>query len=172
MLQWFTRRWQDHKKVLQIKVDLVTKVSRLTSEVLAEAFSADFDKKSDITPREKEIHRKRVASWYTTMNLVSASLYAYTRDRNIQSFLVKELQLLMDYYYSSRYYFIKDDDTEGQKFLSEALANIRSKLSNVPRINNLSTTYDSQLWSDIGDALHNRANLLARVILETKFKGF
>jgi hypothetical protein len=95
LLPWFTKRWEDRKKELEIKVDIVSKMAEVRANVLAEAsIVIEFRKEKVETEKVYENLRK----WYGEVNIIRSKLQSYYGDTELATTWFNYWTAINNYY--------------------------------------------------------------------------
>ncbi len=75
----FTRRWQNHQKELEIKVDLLGRVSDAVTRVITHAWFRDFGGKEELSEVDRREFDWRYGEWEVNIRVLQANFEAYFR---------------------------------------------------------------------------------------------
>src|SRR5687768_13752561 len=102
LIPWFTKRWEDRKKELEIKVDIVSKMTEVRANVLAEASIEIELLKEDV---EKEKVYENLRKWYGEVNIIRSKLQSYYGDTELAKTWFDYWYAIDNYYLASINYF-------------------------------------------------------------------
>jgi hypothetical protein len=184
LIPWFTKRWENRKKELEIKMDIVSKMTEIITYQRATALHA-MQRKNKITDAEKEAYIEKSKKWYVESSLIGSKLQTY--------FPELEIRILWEDYYAralsaycdaaSLYYSkdpTKEDNTEDKKAFIDIMGRVRDYLSfNVATKEPIIPITDQLSRKSVHDALkqadlliYRRGDKIVSDVLKLKIKVF
>jgi hypothetical protein len=173
LILWFTNKWQDHRKKLEIKVELVSRMSEAISYPYTTAMTLASRKKKAFTEVELDSAYENFGKWFRRINIIRSKIQSYYPDSEIITAWHAYLWILFAFYQASLDYFRLDDD-DAKKELLGSLEMIKVYLSNDESIewNNLATAYDEDMWSRVANLLTDEGDKIINAVLKLKIKVF
>lgn len=187
LVAWLTNRWQDrrkeretevevHRKALEIKVDIASKMSEIMAFQTANAFTYLSRKKPTFTDAEKEARFEDQNRWYIDVNIVSSKLQSYFAEPAFKTKWERHCVALLSFSNASRQYFLEDTNVEAKKTLKNNLETIKIQYSDNKQIDwdRLTTemNYNDNLWSNVSNMLGQRGEEIIRDVLKLPIKVF
>lgn len=172
VIPWITNKWQDHKKKLEIKVDIVSKMSEEISYQLGNAALSLFVKKTAFTDAEYNAYNQSSIEWFIKVNITRSKLQSYYPDTNIAEKWDDYCFILNDIESASRNYF--DQNPKAKKELEHELAIIKDDLSDDESINwnDLTAHYNDELWWAVVRITRNRGDEIIGNVLKSPIRAF
>jgi hypothetical protein len=133
LVTWLTNRWQNHRKELEIKTDLASKMAEAMALLDSEA-SLQIYLKKKLSVEEQNTARQNFKKWFVEMKSIHSKLEAYFPDTGITKLWDIHLKLLDAFVSATQIYFDGEDPVELER-LNYNLAFIKNSLKNVPSIN-------------------------------------
>jgi hypothetical protein len=123
LIPWFTNRWQDHKKKIEIKVELVSKMSEIISNELASGLIAISRQKEKFSDAEWDKWHENKLKWLGEANIIRSKLQGYYRDAKLARAWFNYYSVISEYHLASLNYFTKGPTAN--EALKEQLETIR-----------------------------------------------
>jgi hypothetical protein len=172
LIPWFTNKWQDHRKKLEIKVDIASRMAEEISYQVANAVMAVDLKKQAYTDAEKNAHWENDRKWFININVIRSKLQSYYPDTDIAERWDRYTLCLADIKDATQDYF--DQDPEANRRLKEQLARIKDYFSDNESIswNDISEAFDEDLWFDVIILARSSGDEIVRDVIESSIKIF
>jgi len=77
LVPYVTRRWQDHQKELELKVDLLARVSETVTRVITHAWFRELGGKEKLSETDREEFDWRYGEWEVETRVIQAQFEAY-----------------------------------------------------------------------------------------------
>jgi hypothetical protein len=174
LVTWLTNRWQNNRKELEIKVDIVSKMAEAMALQDANAFIYYLRKKKTLTDTEIDAYFADVKRWHTDTRIVGSKLQAYFPEEDIRKRWEKYCDLLAGYSSASRQYFYEYKEREEK--LKVNLESIRDFFSGDTRVdwNQLISklNFDKNEWNKVAVLVSERGDELVKQVLKLPIKVF
>lgn len=169
---WLTNRWQDHKKALEIKVNLVTRITRLLSEVYAAAVSTTLWRNQQFTAEQFEEFRSLMSRWHIESNVARSEIQAYLGDTSLKNDFNDHFNLLITWYGVTVNFF--RNAPKSKELLTRDIEFIKTALTNDKHVdaNKITPSFDEKVVEDISTSLRVRTDSIIDKIINAPFKGF
>lgn len=179
LIPWFTNRWQDHRKKLEIRADIASKMSEVIAYQMADAAVSMGRKKKSVTDADKATRDENFRKWYVDANIVGSKLESYFSEVGIRRKWEIYCSILVQYSSASRVFFYEALSEEDKDALKHDLKMMRTYFESVyedkqPIDWDLFTTkmgFDEH-WYDVGEVLMRRGYEIIKDVLKLPIKAF
>jgi hypothetical protein len=171
LIPWFTKRWENRKKELEIKVDIASKMAEAMGTITGEAFYMTWIKRDTHSTDDQNTHYEKMKKWHVDSEITISKLESYFPEEHIKERWEEYWAALVMYYVCSSVYFLKD--AKEHAGLQYGLEEIRRYFSdNKQMMDRLTTTYDDDLWTDVANLLGFRGDEIIKELLKLRIKAF
>ena len=129
LVAWLTNMWQNHRKELEIKADIVSKMAEINGSALGQSFFFYLRDKTIPTPAEKEAVDEAVKKIVTDAYKVDALLTSYSFEKKIIKAWRAYEEVIVAFRLASSLYFNKDRSDAEKGYLLNALWSIKKYFS-------------------------------------------
>jgi hypothetical protein len=178
LVAWLTNRWQNHRKELEIKVDIVSKMAEVMAKRRQEvAFSLE-KRKQTFTVAEMDAFYENRNELGIDAELISSKLLTYFPEADIKDKWFKYDVILATVGNASRLYF-QEPPEKGK--LKRQLETIKKYFSDNKQIGweqidwdrlTSQMTYDDELWLKVRSLVLLRGREIVREVLKFPIKVF
>jgi hypothetical protein len=167
LIPWFTNRWQDHKKKLELTVSLAQRTSKLLSEMYTQAALAGPSK----TQSDEEARKKLFSGWVLEGNMLRSELQAYFRNENLREYDSLAYAMMAWYHVHMNLY---SQDTKVQDTLKKDIETLKKQLEDRKDFDSskLSTDPNAEIWKALADHFRLRIPSFVEKLIDARFKGF
>jgi predicted nucleotide-binding protein (sugar kinase/HSP70/actin superfamily) len=173
VIPWITNKWQDHRKELEIKVEIASKMSELIAKLFGSALTSSVRKKQPTTDAERDSVYENIAKLFVDFNIIRSKLQSYYSDTEFTNRWYNYWVIINNFYFASLNYF-DQQHPEAKNELEKELENIKDYFSNDKSINlnDLTMTYNTDMWQNVYSLLFQRADEIIRDVLKRRIKVF
>lgn len=108
LIPWFTKKWEDRKKKLEIKVDIVSKMSESMGSQMGESIYSRKRIKDTLTDADEKALNEKLTKFASDAIIISIKLESYFSGTGIRERLNVYSVILNEYIYASFAYTLKD----------------------------------------------------------------
>jgi hypothetical protein len=177
LIPWFTKRSEDRKKELEIKVDIVSKMAEVMGYLIGESITLPKGTKDTLTDADEKAHFERIKKLYVDSRIVTSKLKSYFSEKDIIERWDGYIGILASYGTAAFAYTLKDPTNAAwEGSLRYNLGVLRTSFSDNKEIdwNRLTTEmiFDRDLWLKVNDSVENRGNEIIAHVLRLQPKLF
>jgi type I restriction-modification system DNA methylase subunit len=169
LVAWLTNLWQNHRKKLEIKANIASKIDEVVGSVEAKIFFSS--RRQEPISNIDEVLEK----YYVDAYIVDSMLESYYSSK---TGIIKEWTTFFTDYLAfieaTSLYFVKDPTEHEKSLLERDLNDIKRAFPDNKEINALTTDmpFDDELWRKIGNLHVTRAAKVVLDVLKLPIKVF
>lgn len=170
---YVTRRWEDRKKTLEIKVKIITKMTETVATALAKSPILSNQTLESRKQKWDDFHEDFLLPWLKEALKIKAELKAYTNGLLEDDWdnLLNTLFLYVNLSYHFR--FLPDDMPKVQNDISSLINRLeRITGKDMPEIEGIISGQDTERWEKIGGILFSHADKLMKQVIDSNISAF
>jgi hypothetical protein len=176
LIPWFTNRLQDHKKKLEIKVDIATKISELIAYQVANSGALLTLEERTFSDVANVAFLENNKKWYIDVKVISSKLESYFPETGIMKRWEEYCSVLTAITRFMRQSLYKAPTEEQEKSQIFFLEHIKNYFSSNPQVdwNRITTemTFDDVQWANLASLIMRRGDEIIKDILKLPIKVF
>jgi hypothetical protein len=189
LVAWITNRWQDHKKKIEIKVEIVSKMSEFTADALGNAKTTIMRSKEEFSDAEAEKVLEKIEKWFGEVNIIRSKLQSYYGDTDLAKTWFSYWDVVLQYYLATINYFLKAPEPvkapvpmkalEDQfKIISDYFSqNVKGEFLDKDKKpqkpwENLPMRYEETQWNNVNQAIMVVSDDIIKDVLKLPIKVF
>jgi hypothetical protein len=177
LVAWLTNRWDDHKKKLEIKMDIASKMAEYMSNLHVNAQVSINVKKDTFTDADRDTRFQNARKYLVDSRIIKIELENYFSDAGIDQRWQAHALALYSFSMASIYYFLKDPSEDEKRRLENSLTKIRAYFPDDDKTvdwDRLTTdmTYDKDLWDNVSHLLEQQGDQIIKDVLKHRNKIF
>ena len=127
IVSWLTNRWHNHRKALESKVDIVSKMSEAIGHHMANVSTASEVMKTSSRQVEGAFY-ENLNKLFVDSAIIESNIESYFPGKDVKGKWISYVNVLMSFYYVTVYYFFKDRREDEEKGLRAELESVRNYL--------------------------------------------
>jgi hypothetical protein len=172
-----TNKWENNKKKLEIKVDIVSKIDETIMHQIGKAVLLVSQKKKSLIENERNAHLEHIHKWYTLeAKGIESKLDTYFPETNLNDRWNRYAHALIPFENLLLVYLFESDPhrTRMNPYLNEIIEYIQSTRNKAygDLVRNLSSNFNNALVSDIIAMFYVEGDNMKRNIMKTPIKLF
>jgi hypothetical protein len=170
-----TTRWQDHRKKLEIKVDIASKMSELIADMMSDTVLYSYREYQTIDVTEDKVWQESRKKLVIDANIIRSKLESYFSGADIKHRWEDYFSVLQSFETFSRYLFLVEKPTADKEgILKNIVKDIEIYFSDNEQINWDRVTTKSPLnqWFEITDLINKRGDEIIKDVLKLPMKVF